>query len=119
MRFEARELKPYAEPMAARDLREGEIYFSVNFFDDAMLIPDMRPLVFIGRDLESGDEGVVYFQDLDSYRRGIRYDSPGSDDEAVFEAGPDKETKHIFEYERALDVLMACSLRRQKTEGAS
>jgi len=31
MRFEARELKPYAEPVSASDLKEGAVYFFVNF----------------------------------------------------------------------------------------
>jgi hypothetical protein len=39
MRFEARELKSYAEPVTASQLREGEIYFSVQFADESMLIP--------------------------------------------------------------------------------
>jgi len=35
-----------------------------------------------------------------------------ADDEAVFETGAEK---HTFEYERALDVLLLCALRRRKS----
>ena len=114
MRFEERELKPYAEPISAVDLREGAIYFSVTYVDDEMLIPTMETLVFIGINLDAGDSGRVYFQDVNSYSSGIRYESATDDDHAHFTSGSDKEVKHIFQYEHALEALMACSLRRRK-----
>lgn len=115
MRFEERELKPYAEPVVAGELREGTVYFSVNFLDDEMLVPELRPLVYVGRNLEPADVGLVYFQDLESYRQGICYGSSNdSAAEAHFESGSEKEVNHIFEYERALDVLMSCAVRRRK-----
>lgn len=73
--FESRELKPYAEPVAATDLKEGAVYFFLNFADESMLLPTMEPVVFIGRNLDTTDVGVIYFQDIDSYRHGIRYNS--------------------------------------------
>lgn len=112
MRFEARELKPYAEPISESDLEEGEIYFSVTFIDDEMLIPVLEPLVFVGMDFEFDDSGLVYFQDVDSYRRGVRYSEATSDGEAKFLIGSKSELGHLFQYERALDILLACSLRR-------
>jgi hypothetical protein len=68
------------------------------------------PRVFIGRNLEPDDENELYFQDFESYKHGIRFDSSTADDEAIFETGAEK---HIFEYERALDLLMSCALRRR------
>jgi len=114
MRFEERELKPYAEPVSADDLREGEIYFSVIFIDDEMLVPIMEPRVFIGLKREANDEGKLYFQDIHSFKRGIRFESPDADDEATFETGAGR---FMFEYERALDVLLTCALRRRKALG--
>jgi hypothetical protein len=101
--FDGRELKPYAEPVSSNELQEGAVYFAVNYVDDEMLIPLMETLVFIGRNLEPGDVGTVYFQDVESYREGVRY---GSDAE--------NELGHIFDYEQALDGLMHCSLRRKE-----
>jgi hypothetical protein len=77
MIFEEREVKPYGEPVLPEQLDEEgeEIYFSLNFLDDDMLIPVLEPLVFIGRDLCEGDSQQVYFQDAESYRQGIRFDS--------------------------------------------
>jgi hypothetical protein len=118
MRFEERALKPYAESVSAAELKEGSVYFSVNYVDDEMLIPTVEPFVFVGRNLNSGDAGQVYFQDVTSYREGIRHDSDGSNDQARFWSGFEKETNHIFEYETALEELMRCALRRRKTQPA-
>jgi hypothetical protein len=116
MRFESRELKPYAEPVSASALKEGSVYFSVNFVDEEMLIPVMEPVVFIGRNLAPNDAGRVYFQDIDSYRRGVRYSTAMEEDEPVFHSGSEDSMSHVFEFERALDVLMKCSLRRSSKE---
>ena len=75
MRFEERELKPYAEPVVSDDLRVGSIYFYVQFVDDEMLIPVVEPLVFVGTDLTADDQGTFYFQDVESYRQGVRFES--------------------------------------------
>jgi len=115
MRFEERELKPYAEPVSSSELREGVVYFAVQFVDEEMLIPTMEPLVFIGRNLNPEDVGQLYFQDAGSYRQGLRHTSAtGEDDSATLYQQAEAQVSHIFEYDRALDALMACSLRRQK-----
>jgi hypothetical protein len=114
MRFEGRELKPYAEPVSAGELKEGGVFFFVNFIDEEMLLPSMEPMVFVGRDLEPGDVGQVYFQDLDSYRQGFRYDRTSEEHPTTFYTGSENELGHIFDFDRALDVLLACSLRRQR-----
>jgi hypothetical protein len=112
MHFKGRELKPHAEPISAAELEPGEVYFSLYFIDDDMLIPILEPVVFIGKDLEPGDADQVYFQDIDSYRRGVCYTATPDGEHATFFAGPENELQHIFDYEHALEVLMACSLRR-------
>ncbi|NJL27369.1 MAG: hypothetical protein HC897_05480 [Thermoanaerobaculia bacterium] len=114
MRFEGREIKPYAVPVSALDLKEGAIYFSLTYFDDDMFIPILEPLFFVGRNLEPGDVGQVYFQDVYSYKDGIRYDSEPGEYEADFYAGSEDELQHMFEFENALELLLKCSLRRQK-----
>jgi hypothetical protein len=118
MRFEARELKPYDDPVVSSELKVGMIYFSVQFVDDEMLIPELDPLVFIGRDLTPDDQGMLYFQDAGSYRRGIRFESNQTED-AAFYAQREDEINHIFPYERALDLLLTCSMRRKKGHGGN
>jgi hypothetical protein len=114
MRFEARELKPYAEPVLPEPLQIGAVYFSVIFLDEDALVPTLLPKVFVGPKVQP--EGTqLYFQDFASYHLGIRFESPDAEEEATFETGAGR---YIFEYERALDVLMACALRRGKTPNA-
>jgi len=113
MRFEGRELKPYAEPVSASELKEGGVYFSVTFADDDMSIPIIQTLVFIGRNMDESDADQMYFQDIDSYQQGVRYESATEEDHAVFIRCSKDELNSVFEYEHALDVLMRCSLRRR------
>lgn len=115
MRFEARELKTYAEPISADDLKEGAVYFFVSFTDEQMLVPVMDTVVYIGENLESGDENQVYFQDIMSFNRGVEYGGEGDGDHALFQSGSKNELGHVFDYEHALDQLLACSLRRKKS----
>ena len=112
-RFEERELKPYAEPIAASDLKEEAIYFFVNFVDEEMLVPTMETVVYVGENLDSGDENQVYFQDIDSFNRGVRYGHESDGDHALFQKGSKSELEHVFTFDGALDVLLACSLRRR------
>jgi hypothetical protein len=92
MRFEERELKAYAEPVPPSRLVQGAAYFSVTYVDDQMLMPRVEPLIFAGENLDPGDVGrVVYFQDVVSYRQGIRRDSPAEHGEATFFATPEGE----------------------------
>ena len=79
MRFESRDLKPYAEPVVPGELQEGSVYFFLAFEDDELLLPSLQPVVFIGRDLEPGDCRRAYFQNFPSYRDGARYPFEDSD----------------------------------------
>jgi hypothetical protein len=113
LRFEARDLKPFAEPVEPSTLREGEVYFSLNFVDDDMFIPTLEPFVFVGRNLEPGEGRRMYFQDVESYRRGVRFETVSNERPAVFQTGDENSVNHIFEYERALDVFAQAQAKRR------
>ena len=117
MPFDARDLKAYAEPLSGDELKEGAVYFSLLFADDEMLFPVLEPIVFVGIGIDPEELDQVYFQDLDSFLRGVRHDTASEDNPASFYLGSKDELDHIFEYEKALEVLMACSLRRRKVLG--
>ncbi len=119
MRIEARDLAPYASPMISQELKEGGVYFFVNYADDKLLVPLVQTVVFVGRNLTPTDSGCVYFQDYESYQRGVRYGTVAEGDEAQFFSGSEDELGHIFDFERALEELMRCSLRRRGQSGAS
>jgi hypothetical protein len=112
MRFEARELKPYAEPITDDELQEGKAYFQINYTDEEMLHPIMETLVFIGRNLEKNDSNHLYFQDIDSYSAGRRYENESERDSLDIWGYEVGQTNHIFDFEHALEQLMLCSLRR-------
>lgn len=115
MYFEGRDLKPYAEPISAGELEVGTVYFAVGFADQETLFPIMIPKVYIGQNLDNERSGHFHFQDINSYRRGVRFESATDDDEAEFEEST--SIGDIFEYEKALDILLTCALRRKKICG--
>jgi hypothetical protein len=111
-----REIPTYAESVSANDLNQGEVYFSVQYADEGLLLPIMETLVFTGR--EKGEDGsVIYcFQDLTSHQQGIKRGSQEAE-RALFYFQHANQLRHIFEYDCALDELIRCSLRRQKEAG--
>ena len=65
LRFDARDLSPFQECVDEKDLREGEIYFTVSFLDEDMAVPELKPVVFLGRQLDGDNvEGMLYFPGL-------------------------------------------------------
>jgi hypothetical protein len=130
MRFESRDLKPYGDYVRSVDLIEGHVYFRIGYLDKEMLVPEMIPLVFIGRELDAGDHRL-YFQDAASYLGGQRYPQEGwvtveADSEPPkigpaghagwFETMEDREFSGVFEFEQGLNELLSCSLRRRDHE---
>lgn len=115
MYFEARELKEYAEPVSPDEIVEGEKYFSILYADadENLLFPIMKTLVFIGKNLKKGDQNLLYFQDINSYFEGKRFGDTVGENGPKFRIFPEGHTKHIFNFEFALEQLMACSLRRR------
>lgn len=117
LHFEERILKPYAEPLSIDELEEGGVYFTIQYSgpDRDGLFPIVETLVFVGFNLDEEDvERRVYFQDLESYQAGIRYDEATAEDKASFYAQEPRHLNHIFKYENALNELLKCSLRRRK-----
>ena len=116
MRFEARELPAYSEPVRAAELREGEHYFVVRFLDTEMLIPALEVVVFIGRDLAPSSQGALYFQDAASYRHGARWgkrNPPGVDPDFLETPEEVGRGVPVYTYDNALDILLGCALRRR------
>ena len=112
-----RELKPYAEPVVPEELREEEVYFSLQFADEELLIPILSPLVFVGRNLAEGDVDLMYFQDYESFGNGLRYSPTAADESTEFHVFGPKDINHIFDYEHALDGLNEMCAQAQAENG--
>ena len=126
MRFEARELKPYVEPVKAADLEIGRPYFRVAYIDEDMVVPELETLVFIGRNLHPDGPGF-YFQDAASFLAGARFDptefgsfpevEEADHDHFTFEMNdtwfdvyPEGENTRVLDFDEALECLMQCSI---------
>jgi hypothetical protein len=129
--FEGRELKSYGEFVRSADLEVGRVYFRMGYVDADSALPELAPLVFLGRNLDPEHPGL-YFQDAASYLDGERYESidwaasQSEPDEGPeiwrrhsveFHVLPETQYASVFEYEKALDQLLACSLSRKTWDG--
>ena len=109
-----KELQPHAISITKEQLVPESTYYFLNYVDGEMLIPTLEPVVFVGKNFEAGDEHAVYFQDIGSFREGVRYSSSDPDESADFYTGSEDELGHVFSFDHALDELFRCSLRRQQ-----
>lgn len=100
-------------PVLPESLIRMHVYFSLTFLDDRMLFPILEPIVFIGENLGPGEEGRLYFQDLESYRQGHRFDQQAMPDSARVFVATRGQIKHVFELENAVRVLVDCVARRR------
>lgn len=114
--FEARTLHRYSEPLTKSDLEEGGIYFVCSFLDKEMVIPQLQPVVFVGRNLKGERDGIrCYFQDFPSYQRGTKFGTATVDAPAQFEVCEEADLGFVYAFEEALNELLKCSLRRRAT----
>lgn len=55
----------------AENLIEGNFYFLISYFDDALSIPDIETYIYVGQNLLPSDKGSEiyhwYFQDPETY----------------------------------------------------
>jgi hypothetical protein len=127
LKFPEREIPRYSVMVEPSELVVGEVYFRLSYLDEAMTIPELVPLVFIGRDLEPESDGShrSFFQDAASYRSGVRWGDEaaqiaGETEEERFESWLqrghietfDESGGGVHSFERALDLLLLCSLER-------
>ena len=113
MFFEGRDVHSCVDDVPSAELGVGNVYFTVSFVDQNMLVPVLTPVVFAGRDLDPEFGGYLYCQDIDSYSAGVRFEKSVSGIRGKIEMWPEEEGSHVMDYERALDVLLFCSLRRR------
>lgn len=102
-----------AEPVVFAELATGAVYFLLNFFDDEMLVPDLRTVVYIGIDVDGETNSKVYFQDYESFIDIGPFPDSREGSVAVVRFASDKITC-VFELDKAIDILADCQMRRAK-----
>lgn len=95
-----------------QSLTVGQVYFSLGFLDSEMLVPELLPLVFVGVDVAHEDDGLVYFQDYESYYAGTRFATTSARAPARFMTF-EKEEVCVVEFEQVLTEFLGCSVRRK------
>jgi hypothetical protein len=119
LHFEGRDVPPYGDYVDPETLVEGAVYFRLHYLDDRLTVPELEPLVFIGRNLEDGDTDYLYFQDAGSHFGGARYPGESSEDGTRNELEIEvhrvsSSTPLVYEFDKALDRLLYCSLTRNQ-----
>jgi hypothetical protein len=112
MQFESRELKGYAEPVAPRKLQVGAVYFSLQFADPGLSVPILEPLVFIGIQRLDKTEYFV-FEHYEAYKRGVKFTANLTKSRNHFRIQDRRNLNHIFEFDKALDLLLTCALKQK------
>lgn len=114
MIFPARELKSHCDYVMAQDLTVDRVYFRVQFLDEEKLVPELRPRVFLGRNLFPSDEGgrpFLYFRDVTVGTSPG--EEPANESQLECEVEDERGYSGVVEFEDALDQLLECALRRQ------
>ena len=95
-------------PVVATDLQVGRAYFEVAYVDADLLVPFFQPVVFLGKAIDGGDDGLLYFQDASSYF--AHGPDPGGEAQVV--GRTEGQLNSIFELTDAIEELRECAARR-------
>lgn len=77
------------------ELTEGAVYFMLEFMDDALSIPVIHTVVYVGQNLDGVDGSLYYFQDINSYQEVGAYPNHKEGVGNVFTL-PEKALVNIF-----------------------
>ena len=85
-------------------LKEKEIYLMISFFDEAMRIPDITTVIYLGKDIFKEATGKHYFQDYKLFS-----DAPDKSAEvSVIEVAED-QLMNFFNLQGASELLGHCA----------
>jgi hypothetical protein len=101
----------YIEPLDVSQLQEKEVYFMVDYIDKKLFIPQIRTLVFLGRDVAGKNDTLLYFQDVESYVRLGPYPNSANGTGDIFYC-TDDQLACFFTLDKAVLALQNCVNRR-------
>lgn len=114
MQVEWKDIGRAIKHVSVTDLIVGHVYFVVRYHGSELLVPELAPVVFIGKDLAQGDQGFLYFQDFASYSGGERFGDGNPESVVVCERFSEAQGASVCSYESAVDELLRCLLRRKE-----
>ena len=94
--------------LSPKDLSAQETYLMISFFDEALLIPEITTVVYLGKDIFSEGNQMHYFQDYQSFLSKAKAGS----DVNVIEAAEDK-LMNFYDLRGAAILLGECAQRKQ------
>ena len=94
--------------VSPKDLRAQDTYLMISFFDEALLIPEITTVVYLGKDIFSEGDQKHYFQDYESFRNKTKAGS----DVAVIEAAADN-LMNFYDLDSAASLLEECAQRKR------
>lgn len=99
----------------ATELSEGAVYFMLQYVDDALAVPVIETVVFIGKNLDGDgtDDGLYYFQDVESFKAIGAYPNNRQGEGNVFSL-PEKAIANIFALDGLVEEL-GNAVGRQRT----
>jgi hypothetical protein len=103
----------YSEPIDLSELKQGNLYFMLNYFDEEVLIPELQTLVFLGREVTGEKNSLLYFQDIESYTTRGPYPNSADRPGDFFDC-TDDQLGCIFRLDKAVLELQHCMRRREK-----
>jgi hypothetical protein len=106
---------PYGEPVEETALRKGDFYFMVTYLDEAMLIPVVKTLAFLGKDVDRKSKGSLWFQDAESFTDRGAYPRNKKGKVDIYKCEK-SGLSNIYELDKALKSLTRCLQRRTKNK---
>ena len=85
----------------------------VTCFDDEMLIPEIKTLVYLGKNIENDKIGSYYFQDYESYKQIGAFPQNRQGCGEVF-ALPEKGLVNIRDLTGVIEFLRRCAERNDR-----
>ena len=104
---------PYGEPVHEGHLHKGGFYFMVTYLDEARLVPQVRTLAFLGKNVDGKAEGSLCFQDAESFLQLGAYPDNEEGDAEIYRCQP-SGLSNIYELDKAIGSLTRCLERRSK-----
>src|SRR5437588_13073398 len=98
---------PYGEPVQEDQLRPDDYYFMLTYLDEARLIPELKTLAFLGKNVDGKSQHSLFFQDAQSYVRGGAYPANKRDVE-IFRCEA-SGLSNIYRLEKAIESLVRCA----------